>query len=344
MKNILDTNDYPNLFIVFLWRCSGVIPELLVVFPIEWSKYTFIGLSILLNSLLATLTAAYALHYVIGSIWLAVIFGVIWGLFILNLDAFTVSTLARIKMKEPSFGISKNMFFLLSQRIVLTFILSFIISPFIQVAIFQKDIQVYALRQITLMNALKTRIAEQESKLSGLTSQQISVTNKIDALNKDLEKEISGTGGSRKQGRGLSSRSKEKELKIAHVEKAEIEAILISINHDLMVLKNQQETLSSVEQNFEPTFISNLKILVELSKQNNSFKQLQIGIILAIILISNAPILTQAISPKTIYDYHVWSKLNPFKDNNILDVNEAITDLQNISEYVLDNSFLNPKK
>ncbi len=79
-----------------LYRCAGASIEGLAQCPeSEHRKYGFIGAIILLTSLFAMLSGGYALYYIFQSQPYAVAFAVLWGLFILNLDRFIVSSMRK---------------------------------------------------------------------------------------------------------------------------------------------------------------------------------------------------------------------------------------------------------
>ena len=81
--------------VAFFWFCSGAEKELLEKCPSERSKYTGIGATVFFTGFFAFIAAAYALFTVFDNVWLAIVFGVFWGLMIFNLDRFIVSSMRK---------------------------------------------------------------------------------------------------------------------------------------------------------------------------------------------------------------------------------------------------------
>lgn len=77
----------------FLWICAGADRKVLRQCPTDYAKYAGIGGTILFTALMAMLSGGYALFSVFKEQWVAIAFGVFWGLLIFNLDRFIVNTM-----------------------------------------------------------------------------------------------------------------------------------------------------------------------------------------------------------------------------------------------------------
>ena len=80
-----------------LWLCSGVSRPLLKRCPTEASKYAGIGGTILFTGVFASLASGYALFTVFDSITYSIVFAVLWGAMVFNIDRYIV-----VSMKKSS--------------------------------------------------------------------------------------------------------------------------------------------------------------------------------------------------------------------------------------------------
>src|SRR5215203_4448109 len=79
----------------FFWQCSGVHIPLLTKCEVDSSRYVGIGATIFFTGLFAAIAASYALYTVFDSAWIAMAFGIVWGLMIFNLDRYIVSSMRK---------------------------------------------------------------------------------------------------------------------------------------------------------------------------------------------------------------------------------------------------------
>lgn len=174
----------------FLWWCAGANAEILHDCPSDKPKYSCIGASVLLTGVLAMMAGGYALYstfrdYSSGQVdlqalLLAVVFGILWGVIIFNIDRFIVSTFN--KSSSPNaFKRAGADFLHALPRIAMAIIIAMTISKPIQVKLFE--------------NRLAQQIEENKrNKLSGNNSdyQQI---YQIEALKQDVEQSKSVVSG-----------------------------------------------------------------------------------------------------------------------------------------------------
>ena len=81
----------------FFLMCSGANREILIEpkCEIEQTKYAGIGATVFFTATLAFMSGSYALFSVFGSGILGVMFGILWGMIIFNLDRYIVSTMRK---------------------------------------------------------------------------------------------------------------------------------------------------------------------------------------------------------------------------------------------------------
>ena len=153
----------------FFMICSGADMDILETCSNgEKNKYAGIGATVFFTALMAFIAASYALFTVFDNVYTAVVFGIVWGLLIFNLDRFIVST---IRKRNSAW----SEFLQATPRIILAVIIAVVISKPLELKIFEKEIDRVLLEQkndLTLAN--KEQIAQQYTPL-------------IEDLNKDIE-------------------------------------------------------------------------------------------------------------------------------------------------------------
>src|SRR6201986_642785 len=122
----------------FFWFCSGAHVGTLKKYPIEHNKYVGIGATIFFTALFASMSGGYAMYFVFnGSPFaggFAILFGLIWGLAIFNMDRYIVSSIN----KE---GTTNQQLFQPSPRILLAIMRGVVISRPLELTIFDKEIR-----------------------------------------------------------------------------------------------------------------------------------------------------------------------------------------------------------
>ena len=160
----------------FFWMCSGADPDLLNDSPkSEQIKYAGIGGTVFFTAVMALISGSYALYTVFDNAYIAIAFGIVWGLLIFNLDRFIVSTIK----KQDNFW---KEFLQASPRIILAMIIAVVISKPLEMKIFEKEINQVLLEQkneLTLAN--KDQIAQQ------YTPEIARVENEITSLGTEID-------------------------------------------------------------------------------------------------------------------------------------------------------------
>lgn len=122
----------------FLWICAGVDRKVLRQCPTDYAKYAGIGGTILFTALMAMLSGGYALFSVFKEVWVAMAFGVFWGLLIFNLDRFIVNTM----YSDGKVTISWREFYCGLPRIIMAIFLGVVISTPLELKIYENEINV----------------------------------------------------------------------------------------------------------------------------------------------------------------------------------------------------------
>lgn len=128
----------------FFWFCSGVHCDTLKAIPTEQAKYAGIGGSVFFTALFAAISGSYALYTVFSgtqaSLFIALTFGVIWGLAIFNMDRYVLSTINKNAhgYKQLLVGVP---------RILLAVVIGIVVARPLQLKIFEKEIHKQLVQQ-----------------------------------------------------------------------------------------------------------------------------------------------------------------------------------------------------
>ncbi len=122
----------------FFWFCSGAHTGTLKKYPIEHNKYVGIGATIFFTALFATLSGGYAMYFVFSgsafAVGFAILFGLIWGTAIFNMDRYIVSSIDKT-------GTTNQQIIQASPRILLAIMIGIVISRPLELKIFDKEIR-----------------------------------------------------------------------------------------------------------------------------------------------------------------------------------------------------------
>lgn len=206
----------------FFWFCSGAHISTLEKHPTEHNKYIGIGATIFFTGLFAALSGGYAMYFVFkgdnGAIIFALLFGIIWGLAIFNMDRYIVSSI------NKSVGTGKQIL-QATPRILLAIMIGIVISRPLELKIFDKEIKErlkvsYLNNQRsnidTLNAAFENKYAIEMGKLNEVKARRDSLANGIKTDRQKLNFEIFGnktTETSGVMGYGPYAKRKEAELK-----------------------------------------------------------------------------------------------------------------------------------
>src|ERR1700749_3618730 len=182
----------------FFWFCSGAHIGTLKKYPIEHNKYVGIGATIFFTALFASMSGGYAMYFVFrGSAFafgFAILFGLIWGLAIFNMDRYIVSSIN----KE---GTTNQQILQASPRILLAIMIGIVISRPLELKIFDKEIRqklktAYLKGQHrridTLQKTYNDKYAMELSKNQDLKKEKDSLEMDINRSRAQLNQEVFG--------------------------------------------------------------------------------------------------------------------------------------------------------
>ncbi len=298
----------------FFWVCSGADPDLLNESPkSEQIKYAGIGGTVFFTAVMAFISGSYALFTVFDNAYLAIAFGIIWGLLIFNLDRFIVST---IKKRD---NVWKELI-QASPRIILAVIIAIVISKPLEMKIFEKEINQVLLEQkneLTLQN--QNQIAEQFTpEIARINSEIQSLQNTVDAKEKEVNDlyetyiaEAEGRKGTMLLGKGPVYKEKREKhdalLQELQQLKQDSKTKISEKEAAIAVLRNKQDSRVSSSQPIIDGFdglMARINALGELAWFPSFF------ILLLFLAIETAPVFAKVMAPKGAYDLKLEEQEN----------------------------------
>lgn len=183
----------------FFWWCAGIHAKTLKKYPEEHSKYFSIGATIFFTGLFATIAGGYALYFVFSgsdyALLYSLLFGMIWGLAIFNMDRYIVLSIDKSKS-------GYKQFLQALPRIILAVIIGIVISRPLELKIFDKEIRdhlrvEYLIKQQATIDTLKSTFEKkyqvEYKQLSSIKVQADSLESTIKYDREKLNHEIFGT-------------------------------------------------------------------------------------------------------------------------------------------------------
>lgn len=291
----------------FFMLCSGADTDILQTCSKgEQNKYTGIGATVFFTAVMAFIASAYALFTVFDNSYTSIIFGLIWGLLIFNLDRFIVSTIK----KNNSF---KSELLQATPRIILAIIIAIVISKPLEMKIFEKEInQVLLEEKNTMTLANKEQIATQytpkteqlKADILGLKNEIIAKETETNALYDTYISEAEGTAGTKLLGKGPVYKEKREKHDAAL---AELQALKQTNAEKISALESQIAALDLeyVDQvtNTQPIIDGFDGLMARINALNKLPWLPSFFIFLLFLAIETSPIIAKLLSPKGAYDY-----------------------------------------
>lgn len=296
----------------FLHMCSGADPSTLRKSPTESNKYVGIGGAVLFTAILATLASGYALYTVFNSLWISLLFGVIWGLMIFNLDRFIVSS-----MKQR--GSFFRDLWVAIPRVALAVVIALVIATPLELKLFEKEIdaeliimeqEVIAEQEEALRGRYMANLLVHDAQIEELNNEIIASKVFRDQLAREAVAEADGTGGSQRQNMGPIYALKKAEAVKAN---EEYQLVLASNNARIaevtagkeLIEKQMAAELESIERVPYNGMAARIAALDRIGADHAPIAAVHIFIFLLFLLIETAPILAKLISYRGPYDLHL---------------------------------------
>ncbi len=291
----------------FFILCSGADKNLLQdCSEGEQTKFVGIGATVFFTAVMAFIASSYALFTVFDSIYPAMLFGMVWGFLIFNLDRFIVSTIR----KRDSFS---NEFLQASPRILLAIIIAIVISKPLEIKIFEKEINTVLLKEKNAMalnnkkevaNYFQSDLDKNKTEIDSLKSEITKKETEVNNLYQTYITEAEGTKGTMKLGKGPVFKEKIAKHDLA---KAELDTLrksnLIKIEEREKKAKTLQADLDKKVTETQPIIDGFDGLMARINALNKLPLIPSLFIMLLFLAIETSPIIAKLLSPKGEYDF-----------------------------------------
>jgi Domain of unknown function (DUF4407) len=308
----------------FLLNCSGAEQVILEKCPSDKNKYIGIGATIFFTGLLAALSAGYALYTVFDSYVMALLFGVIWGLMIFNLDRYIVSS-----MKSQGDFLRDVLVAL--PRMAMAVVLAMVISKPLELKIFEKEInsellvmqqETYKTQEDNIRARYTSQIENYQSEIATLKTEIATKTATRDEIALMAMQEADGSGGSKIRNMGPIYKAKKQEADLAQ---QELDAT-VAINTPLLIEKEAAIKEAQQKINTEITNLARgaygglaarMEALDRLARGSEAIYLASVFILLLFIAVETAPVVVKLISRRSPYDYLLHEHEHVFEMSNL---------------------------
>ena len=293
----------------FFILCSGANLALIKRSPTEYAKYSGIGITILFTGIFAGISASYSIYSVFDNLYTSIIFGILWGLMIFNLDRYIVSSIR----KEGKY---KKEFFSALPRIILALLIAIVISKPLELKIFQKEIdsELITIQQAIYLqqdSIIKERYHEEidlrKQSILSLQNESHQLQKKRDDLYQIAQMEADGTGGTGKKNPGPIYK-----IKKENADRSQQEYQITKLRNDSLIFQNQKEIdsinramvneIAKIEKKQFNGIAARLEALDQLSLKSKAIRYANWFILLLFIAIETAPIFVKLVSDRGPYD------------------------------------------
>lgn len=272
----------------------------------ERTKYAGIGATVFFTAVMAFIASAYALFTVFDSIYPALLFGLVWGLLIFNLDRFIVSTIR----KRDRFS---SEFLQATPRIILAIIIAIVISKPLEIKIFEKEINTVLLKEKNAMalenkkevaTYFQTDLDKNKAEIDSLKSDIAKKEKEVNVLYETYITEAEGTKGTMKLGKGPVFKEKIAKHNLASAQ-------LDTIRKNNLAKITEKENKAKLLQADLDKKISETQPIIDgfdgLMARINALNKLpwlpSFFIMLLFLAIETSPIIAKLLSPKGEYDF-----------------------------------------
>ena len=307
----------------FLLHCSGVDIPTLEKCPTDENKYIGIGATVLFTAVLAFFSSAYALYTVFDNIIMAIIFGLVWGLMIFNLDRYIVGSMKKYGAFWKDLRVALP-------RLMMAILLALVISKPLELKIFEKEINAELL--VMEQEVFKTQEDRVKDRFAGLIDAEVAELNAIETRIKAKEADVNalellalqeadGTGGSKNKNLGPIYRAKKAEADKANQElsnlTAEMQPVIAAKRATIESFKTSlQSDIDQLDRTAYGGIAARIDALSRLGAASDAIAFASIFITLLFIAIETAPIFVKLIAHKSPYDQLIDEKEYVFEMAN----------------------------
>lgn len=258
----------------FLWACAGVDKPLLRMCQSDWSKKAGIGGTILGTAVLALLSGTYAAYTVSGNIWGAVLIGLVWGLFIFNLDRYLVNSM----YSDGTSRITPQEWKSASPRLIIAIFIGVVISTPVEMLMFDGAIKEYNQEQ------LKVKINEGNADdvlLVDLDRRIESVSKLLESAEEDYKRRTEVTENERSGKYGVSGSGPKTASYILAEEKAlrrvdSLNTVKTNLENEKINALHDYKTITAAQDSTQFDFSRRLQAMLKITSFYKPVKENQI--------------------------------------------------------------------
>lgn len=309
-KSQYDTEpSIKGVYRFFCW-CSGARLYLLKKCPTDFNVFFGIGMIVFLTGVMAAMSGSYAFFTVFQNIYVAIAFGIFWGILIFFLDWYLVASLRKENRVFKEILTA-------SPRIVLAVFLAVVISRPLELKLFESEIngQIEQMNQVKF-NEYKNIVGDSFSEIEYLQNQNQKYEKVIDDLMLQrsmlfelIVEEAEGRSPTAKTGKGSVYKEKKAEYdkvnQIFEEEKTRLYPIIEANNIQIANLKAKKENqIQTGGKTLKGAtgFLARIDAYRELGKGNKGIKYAGLFILFMFIVIETGPMFVKLISKRGAYD------------------------------------------
>lgn len=308
-KHTTHESSLKGIYRFFCW-CSGGRLYLLKKCPTDYNIFFGIGMIVFLTGVMAALSGSYAFFTIFNNTYIAVAFGIFWGVLIFFFDWYLVASLR----KENKFY---KEILTATPRIILAVFLAVVISRPLELKLFESEIngQIEKMSQ-QKFNDYKDIVDDSFSEVDKLENQNKKYQDIIDNLmvqRADLFsliiEEAEGRSVVGKAGKGPVYKEKRAEYvkvnAIYEEEKARLYPLIEANNiriAELSTNKNIQLKTGNKTMKSATGFLARIEAYGQLGDQNKEVKFTGLFILIMFIFIETGPMFVKLISKRGAYD------------------------------------------
>lgn len=273
----------------------------------EVPKYASLGLMVLCTGTLGMVSGGYALFTIFNHVYIAALFGILWGVFVGGIDRFFVIT-ARQKENNDS----SNQIKMAVPRLVFAAFIGLIISKPLELRIFQKEIDLQLAKEkvenIKLVQSNSSdyeTIEELKQEKAQLRQEEKLLRQQWSQAEKIAHSEAEGISGTGKIGKGPVYKEKREQAdklsELLEKKQREIQEIQTKIDQSQLKLTETLDILNQKEEQAS-TLLAQLQALHNLAEEKPIVGQINLCFTLLFVIVEIMPLSLTLMSKYGPYD------------------------------------------
>jgi hypothetical protein len=313
-----------NRFQKMLIACSGAVEDVLERSECraDAKKYAMIGAFVLLTAIFASFSSTFALYTGIGSLPLAIILGIAWGLMIFTLDRFVVSGIRKSDVEglPHKKQVAKRVmeWLIALPRIALAALISVVVATPLELRFFEREINTQLEQNQTLARRTAGENLDREfDEAATLRTKNDELRESIDdawkkhdtAYTLAVQESVGKAGFTTMAGEGpvfgrLKAQADHLERLAQQTEKTNSEAITFNSKRIAQLDEERQRRLAHVETTIDTGggFLARYGALGQMAKANPDIRMARAFLMLLFLAVELTPVLMKLLLRRGPYD------------------------------------------